>query len=202
MNGWMVDRATETTETARLALQVVELGKDDAVALAMAGFALARVVHDVEDGAALIDRALVLNPNLAAGWLLSGWVNTHLGKHEITIERAKRAIRLSPLDPFTFLAYTIIGGAHLFAGRYDEASSWADKALREQTNWAGAARVAAASHALAGRLDQARKAMARLRQIDPTLRVSDLRHLHLLPFRRPEDIARYEEGLRKAGLPE
>jgi adenylate cyclase len=60
--------------------------------------------------------------------------------------------------------------------------------------------VAAAGHALAGRLDQAQKAMARLRQIDPTLRVSDLKHV--LPFRRSEDIARYEEGLRKAGLPE
>jgi len=42
--------------------------------------------------------------------------------------------------------------------------------------------------------------LARLRQIDPALRVSDIRHM--FPFRRPEDIARYEEGLRKAGLPE
>jgi hypothetical protein len=60
--------------------------------------------------------------------------------------------------------------------------------------------MAAASNALAGRLGQAHKAMARLRQIDPTLRVSDMKHLFLC--RRPEDLARYEEGLRKAGLPE
>jgi hypothetical protein len=65
---------------------------------------------------------------------------------------------------------------------------------------AGVARMAAASHALAGRLDRAHNAMARLREIDPTLRVSDIRHM--FPFRRPEDLARYEEGLRKAGLPE
>jgi hypothetical protein len=80
-----------------------------------------------------------------------------------------------------------------------EASSWAEKGLWQQPNSAGAARVAAASHALAGRLDQAHKAIARLRQIDPTFRVSDLRQQ---PFRRPEDLARYEGGLRKAGLPE
>jgi hypothetical protein len=55
----------------------------------------------------------------------------------------------------------------------------------------------AASHALAGRLEQAQKAMARLRHIDLTLRVSDLRQM--FPFRRPEDIARYDKGLRKAG---
>jgi TolB-like protein/tetratricopeptide (TPR) repeat protein len=200
MNGWMEDRAKEVAETARLALRAVELGKDDAVALTMGGFALALVVGDVEDGAAFIDRALVLNPNLAAGWLLSGLVNGWLGRPEAEIERATRAVRLSPLDPLTSLAFTIIGAGHFLVGRYDEASSWVEKTLREQANWAGAARVAAASHALAGRLDQAQKAAARLRQIDPTFRISDFRRMH--PFRRPEDLARFEEGLRKAGLPE
>ena len=33
MNGWMIDRAQETAEGARLARRAVELGKDDAVAL-------------------------------------------------------------------------------------------------------------------------------------------------------------------------
>jgi TolB-like protein len=98
-NGWMVDRAKEVAETARLALQAVELGKDDAVALTMGGVALALVLGDVEDGAAFIDRALILNPNLATGWLLSGWVNLWLGRPEVEIERATRAVRLSPLDP-------------------------------------------------------------------------------------------------------
>jgi adenylate cyclase len=196
----MADRATESTEAARLALQAVELGKGDPVALSMGGFALAFVVGEVEDGAAFIDQALTLNPNLAAGWLLSGWVNAYLGKPEIQIERATRAIRLSPLDPLTSLAFTVIGSGHFFTGRYDEASSWAEKGLLQQPNSAAVARVAAASHAFAGRLDQAHKAIARLRQIDPTFRVSDLRRW--APFRSPEHIARFEEGLRKAGLPE
>jgi adenylate cyclase len=67
MNGWMADRAMESAEAARLALQAVELGKEDPVALSMGGFALAFVVGEVEDGAILIDEALILNPNLAAG---------------------------------------------------------------------------------------------------------------------------------------
>jgi TolB-like protein len=198
-NGWMEDRATEIAETARLALQAVHLGKDDAIALSMGGFALAFAAGEVEGAAAFIDRALVLNPNLAAGWLLSGWVNVYLGKPEVTIERATRAIRFSPLDPFTSLAHTIVGAGHFYAGRYDEACWWAEKGLWQQPN-AGSARLAAASHALAGRLDQAHKAMARLREIDPRLRVSDLRSM--FPYRRPEDLARQEEGLRKAGLPD
>jgi tetratricopeptide (TPR) repeat protein len=90
------------------------------------------MIHDVEDGAAFIDHALALNPNLATGWLLSGWVRTYLGEHDVTVEHAARAMRLSPLDPFTFLASTIVGAGHFYAGRYDEASSWAEKALRLQ----------------------------------------------------------------------
>jgi len=199
MNVWMAGRAKEIAETARLARQAVELGRDDALALTMGGFALALAMGEVEDGTAFIDQALILNPNLAAGWLLSGWVNAWLGKPEVQIERATRAIRLSPLDPLMALAYGQIGTGHFLAGRYDEASSWAEKGLR-QANWVGNVRLAAASHALAGRLDQAQKAAAPLRQIDPKFRVSDFRRM--FPFRRPEDLARWEEGLRKAGLPE
>jgi hypothetical protein len=39
-----------------------------------------------------------------------------------------------------------------------------------------------------------------MRGIDPALRVSGLKGL--VPFRRPADIARYADGLRKAGLQE
>ena len=49
--------------------------------------------------------------------------------------------------------------------------------------------------------EQARKAMARLRQLDPALRVSNLLDM-LGPYRRTEDLSRYDEGLRQAGLPE
>jgi hypothetical protein len=42
--------------------------------------------------------------------------------------------------------------------------------------------------------------MGRARQLDPSLRTSNLQIL--FPFRRPEDLARLAEGLRLAGLPE
>jgi|tagenome__1003787_1003787.scaffolds.fasta_scaffold20839757_2 hypothetical protein len=53
---------------------------------------------------------------------------------------------------------------------------------------------------MAGRLEQAHKAMARLRQLNPVLRLSNLKDV-LSPFRRVHDLARYEEGLRQAGCP-
>ena len=64
--GWVTDRMQEVTEAERLARRAAELGKDDAVALCFGGWALARVVGDLDTGAVLIARALVLNPNFAA----------------------------------------------------------------------------------------------------------------------------------------
>jgi len=92
-----------------------------------------------------------------------------------------------------------MGAAHVFAGRYDEAASWAQKASHEQPNLAPAWRFAAIAYALSDRIVEAREAMARLREIDPTLRLANLARV-AAPFRRP-DLARFTEGLRKAGLP-
>jgi hypothetical protein len=62
------------------------------------------------------------------------------------------------------------------------------------------ASIIAASHALAGRMDGARRAMNHLRQLDSALRISNL--TDWLPIRRPEDLATFADGLRRAGLPE
>ena len=65
-NGWMTDRPNEIAEGTRLARRAVELGRDDAVALTRSGSVLGHFAGDVDGGIALIDKALVLNPNLAS----------------------------------------------------------------------------------------------------------------------------------------
>ena len=93
-----------------------------------------------------------------------------------------------------------IACAHLFAGRYAEALSWAESAMREQPNTLIASCTAAASAALAGQLAQATKAMSRVRQLDPSMRLANLNDL--FPIRRSEDYGQWSQGLRKAGLPD
>ena len=75
----------------------------------------------------------------------------------------------------------------------------AEAAVRGQFNFFVGTCVVAASAALAGKSAQAEKAMARVREINPGLRLSNLSEL--IPFRRQEDFDRWAEGLRKAGLP-
>jgi hypothetical protein len=72
--------------------------------------------------------------------------------------------------------------------------------LREQPNYPAATRILTASKALAGQLSEAQEAMARLCRLEPSLRVSKLTEVY--PLRRPEDLAKFTEGLRKAALPD
>jgi adenylate cyclase len=198
--GWISVTGNEIAEVTRLAQRAVELGKDDAMALAASGWALAFVVRDLGGGAALIDRALLLNSNLAEAWYCGGWVKNWLGEPKLAIERFARAMRLSPLDPWAAAMRGGTAHAHFFLGRYDEAASWAAMALQDNPDIQTGLRMAAASNAMAGWLEQAHKAVARLRQLNPALRVSNLKDV-LGPYGHA-NLSRYEEGLRQAGLPE
>jgi len=197
--GWINNLERETAET--VSRRAAELSNDDALPLACAAFALGLVCGELEEATGLVDRALGLNSNLAVGWGSSAWIRVWRGEPEVGIEHSARAMRLSPLGPMMGESQSVTAHAHFFAGRYDEACRWAAKTALENPRIPGGARILAASNALAGRLNEARAAAHRLLQIDPPRRISNLTDV-LGPYRRPEDLAKYAEGLRKAGLPE
>src|SRR6185312_6343880 len=99
VSGWVDDLEQETAEAARLARKVAQIGRDDAVALYTAGMALAYCVGDLDDGAAMIERSLALNPNAAWAWLFSGWTKVWQGDPEHALDCIARAAALSPQDP-------------------------------------------------------------------------------------------------------
>jgi tetratricopeptide (TPR) repeat protein len=199
-NRWMADRDTEVAETARLARTALELGRDDAIVLSRAGHSLVDVVHDFEGGQRYIGRALTLNPNLASTWYASGWLNVFIGEPETAIRHMANFERISPFDPAMPRMQSATAFAHVFAGRCEQAIAHAEAALSENPVLHMGLRAAALSCALAGHARSANGFMARLREIDPALRISSLQEV--TPLRRPQDVALYAEGLRKAGLPE
>jgi tetratricopeptide (TPR) repeat protein len=198
--GWADNDPDEATELERAARQAARLAKEDTTALYAGGFALAHIPGQLDAGIALIDRALALDPNLAAAWHLSGWTRIYRGEAEVAIAHMAQAMRLNPLDPLIFGMQNGTALAHFLAGRYDEAAHWAETAFKRHTSYSPAARAAAATHALAGRLEAAREFVTLMLQVDPDLRLADLQVFS--PYRRPEDAVRYAEGLRRAGLPE
>ena len=200
VNGWMEDRGSETAEVLRLSHSAAELGWDDAVALSSGGLALGRVAGEVEAGIEMVDRALVLNSNLASAWNASGFLRTFLGAHDLAIEHLNHTMRLNPLDYLIFHTQAATALAYFIAGRDQLAWKMAEQSCRLQPRFASALRMAAASSACAGRLVEARQFMTRALEIDPNQRVSNLKS-RVGPF-RPQDFAKYVDGLRLAGLPE
>jgi tetratricopeptide (TPR) repeat protein len=171
-SGWAANRDVEVAEAARLARRAAELGKDDAVALGGAGLALSFVVGDHDEGKALTDRAVTLNPNLAWIWLFSGWVRVWFGESEAAIDRVSRALRLNPADPHSYSMYSALGFCPFFCRSIFRGCVLGGNGCAGETQLSLATCLASASNALAGRPRDAERAMARVRQL---VRPSDYR---------------------------
>jgi TolB-like protein/class 3 adenylate cyclase len=198
--GWVTDPTAETAETSRLIQKAIKLGADDAFVLGLSGFQTFYVLGDVEGGAALLERARALNPNLAILWGGSGLINVCLGQSDIGIKQIEHAMRLSPLDPSMGLWQNGIALGQFQAGRYEDAVLSATMSLRNVGFINNTLTILAASQAFLGNADEARKAVAHLQSVAPSWRLSNLPDLRLI--RRAHDREKFVEGLRLAGLPE
>jgi hypothetical protein len=90
--------------------------------------------------------------------------------------------------------------AHYVAGRFGEAVRYTTEALRLRPGFQGAQRLRCASLAQSGRLDEARSFLATIREEQPQL---SLRWIAAsVPYQTPDLMARFLEGMRKAGLDE
>jgi adenylate cyclase len=158
-------------------------------------------VGELDEGAALSARAISLDPNLAVARIWNGYVQLFLGDGDAAIEQFQIGLRLSPLDPRIFMAQNGMAVAHFLAGRYGDGSLWAKIAVQQNPDYVGAHRTLMACHAMAGRVEEARQAWAVARQIDPTQSISTVMNRLRLRW-RPQDVQRYKDGYRIAGMPE
>jgi adenylate cyclase len=141
---------------------------------------------------AVVDRALALNPSFATGWRMSGWLRLWAGNLDVAIEHFETAFRLSPRERNSRLG---IGEAQFLQRRFDEAIVTLLTVLEELPGHAGIYRYLASCYAHAGRLDEAREMIRRLRSIAPTV----MPHaMYGLQWRNPEHREFYLSGLRLA----
>jgi len=198
--GWVTDFAPLVPKVSALIAQGVEAGREDAFTLGSCGFAAASILRDLDMGANLLDRALVVSVNYAMVWAQSAFVRAWRGEPEIAIAHTERARRLSPVDPQTFAINGAAATAHFVAGRPEEALAVAELALSQNPFFSPATRVAAAAAGLLGQDELCKKYIAQLAVLDPALRASNL--TERVSFKRREDVERIIDGLRRAGLPD
>jgi adenylate cyclase len=155
------DRTPETAAAAvRHARAAMNLGRDDATALGLAGFVMALVGHDRATAIDAFEAALALSPSCSAalmfGSVAMGWAN----EPARAIEWGEQTVRLSPFDRQIFAAYIGLAVGHFAQAEYAEAANAAQRAVRSNPGFSVAHMVLAASLAASGRIPEAKAAAA------------------------------------------
>jgi TolB-like protein len=190
-------------EGMRMARLADEYGKDDPEALWMAGVTMSILAGETEDGLALIDRSLALNPNSANALMVSGLVRAMAGDSDAAIRLLHRSRQLSPLDPLAYGTSLGFAWAYFMAGSYEEAWASCDRTLHEApTYYPPALHIKIACCGLLGRLEEGHKWVERLLAVNPEARISSLFKWFNLFVKKPTGLEALLRGMRCAGLPE
>ena len=180
-------------ESARRA---VELDDNDPWAYLALGY-VAFVARRTDDAAAQYRRAVELNPNFAAAHGYWGYALAFDGRSDEAIERLALAMRMSPHDRQNSIYMGGTAVAHYLANRYDQAIEWARKAAQQGPSMTAPHRILCASLAQAGRLDEARAVLERVREMQPYISIDWV--TRMVPY-TPAQMPHFLEGLKKAGL--
>ena len=145
--------------------------------------------------------AIKLNPTFAVAYCSLGDSLAYEGRYDEAIGQFEKAIALSPNDPqrWAFLTYGAL--ALIFKGDFETALDWSEKASLFPIISTGRRRIWRSRWAHLDRPEEAQRAVTRLlaENSDFTYKFAEKK---LFYIKRPEQLALYLDGLRKAGVPE
>jgi class 3 adenylate cyclase/TolB-like protein len=212
--GWSEDRKREAAEALSATHAALDRDPSDALALATEGFVCCHLLKDLETARKRCNEAVDSNPSLARkrcneavdsnpshalGWLYLGTVNAFKGEGAAAVEATRRAIELSPLDPQRYYFESLGATAELSAHQYENAERLARSSLVLNRMHPSTWRALTISLVSQGRMDEAREALGKLRQLEPELTVE--RYLARLPNAEFEIGRQWACCLAMAGLP-
>jgi TolB-like protein/Tfp pilus assembly protein PilF len=151
-----------------------------------------------DDSLAEFELALKLNPNFSLAQAYYALTLSYCGRWQEADLAARRALRLSPRDPFSALFYGIASYAQFSGRNYDEAMRLARESIRQRADFVGGHRVLTSAAGMAGRADIATAALKELRRAQPNISMAWL--ANQMPFQHDADREHYLEGFRHAGL--
>jgi adenylate cyclase len=187
-------------ETVGIARKAVRLDPADPDVLSTAAAIVALMGKDYVAGREWADASTRLNPSSSSGWMRSAFIRCWTSEFATSAEYFRRAMRLSPADPMTYLYQSGLGTAHLFLGDWPAAIDWLRRSLSNNRHHAPTYRMLAVALVQSGNLDEAKRVVQQMLAIDP---VSSLARSHYYTGLRDAEPRRlYVESLRLAGLPE
>jgi tetratricopeptide (TPR) repeat protein len=157
-------------------------------------------MRNYPEAVAALQNTIALNPSFAQGYFALAFAHVWNGREEDAIALVERAVELSPRDPHLRTFYTTRAFAHFSLSELEPAAAFARRAirLRNTTHWAEA--VLAASLGLMGERAEAETIVRLLLDRKPDFTVAAA-HDDLFFCPNEALIERYEEGLRRAGVP-
>ncbi|MCL5778945.1 tetratricopeptide repeat protein [Limibaculum sp. FT325] len=157
-----------------------------------------RIQRRFDDAIAAARRAIALDPNYADGYAILGLTLIYAGEVDEGIAAIETAIKLNPRAPFYYQQN--LGLAYYLSGRYEDAATALESVLARNPHFLQGHLLLAATYAQIDRLPDAEWEIAEAQSLSPGISIS---HERLTgQFRDSDDMSRYIEGLRKAGLPE
>ncbi|HEV3011489.1 MAG TPA: cyclic nucleotide-binding domain-containing protein [Burkholderiales bacterium] len=193
------DVAQDSAAATACATHALTCDPDDALALAADAHVSAWSRHDLDAAERRLAQALAANPNEPLAWLWNGITHAWRGRGDEAIQCTDRALSLSPLDPMIYYFNSLAGMANLVGERYERAIELSSRSLRENRFHTPSLRTLAAALVLSGRLQEAREALRRLRELEPGLTAGALRARY--PGRDSPQAGRFIDALLAAGLP-
>jgi TolB-like protein len=194
--GW-ADMAATGPIAERAALAAIQVDSEDPWAHNALGCAYL-FARRFDDSLAEFEVALRLNPNFSLAQGYYGLVLAYCGRWEEANAAARRALRLSPRDPFSAIFFGIAAYAQFVAGNYDEAMRLSREGIRQRSDFVGAHRVLTAASGMAGHHDVAHAALQELHRAQPNISLAWI--ASQMPIKRDQDREHYLEGFRRAGL--
>jgi adenylate cyclase len=191
-------REKDRVAAVRHARAAIASGGDDATALAMAGLVIAFDEHDTATALNLFSRASALSASNVFALSCSALILAWMGRAEEAIERAQRALRLSPFDPMNYMPNNALAVANFHLQQYEAAAEAARRAIELNPRFSVCHAHLAAALACLGRKDAAKAAAERVLALNPSFSVRG--------FSTTAGLARnvftpYAEALLDAGLP-
>jgi len=189
----------DRTAARRHAHAALAGGGDDATTLAIAAFVIALDEHDTATALNLFDRALALSSSNIFALGCSAVTLAWMGNAELAMERAHRAVRLSPFDPLNVRPYDALAIAYFHTGRFDESLTAARRAIDFSPDFSVPYAYSAAALVRLGRIDEAKSAAQRVLALQPSFSVSGF---SITVGLSPTVFKSFAEAWHKAGLPE
>jgi adenylate cyclase len=183
----------------RHARAAVTAGGDDATTLAIAAFVISLDEHDNDTALHLFDRALALSGSNTFALGCSSVTLAWMGRTDLAIERAQRALRLSPFDPLNVRPHCGLAIAYYHTRHYELAVEAANRASEFNPGFSVPYVLLAAALLRLDRLEEAKLAAERVVALQPTFTIG--RFARTVGF-SPAVFDSFAQAWRRAGLSE